>query len=90
MIKGKWNDDGIDVDKINDGYEDADADKDDNEEDDDDNLKTQQTPKEEAQVPLAVPPFAVHSLELGFSWLKLPFNDPMMMMRGVILVKGHL
>ena len=29
------------------------------------NLKTQQTPKEEAQVPLAVPPAASHSLELG-------------------------
>ena len=28
-------------------------------------LKTQQTPKEEAQVPLAVPPAASHSLELG-------------------------
>ena len=28
-------------------------------------LKTQQTPKEEAQVPLAVPPADSHSLELG-------------------------
>ena len=28
-------------------------------------LKTQQTPKEEAQVPLAVPPAASHSLELN-------------------------
>ena len=28
------------------------------------NLKTQQTPNEEAQDPLAVPPLAVHSLEL--------------------------
>ena len=28
------------------------------------NLKTQQTPKDEAQEPLAVPPLAEHSLEL--------------------------
>ena len=33
-------------------------------------LKTQQTPKEEAQVPLAVPPAASHSLELGFGVVK--------------------
>ena len=32
---------------------------------DKENLKTQQTPKDEAQVPLAVPPAASHSLELG-------------------------
>ena len=28
-------------------------------------LKTQQTPKVDAQVPLAVPPFRLHSLALG-------------------------
>ena len=33
-------------------------------------LKTQQTPKEEAQVPLAVPPAASHSLELGVGVVK--------------------
>ena len=37
----------------------------DNHDDFDEDLKTQQTPKEEAQVPLAVPPAASHSLELG-------------------------
>ena len=37
----------------------------DNHEEYDEDLKTQQTPKEEAQVPLAVPPAASHSLELG-------------------------
>ena len=34
-------------------------------------LKTQQTPKEEAQVPLAVPPAASHSLELGRETVQL-------------------
>ena len=33
-------------------------------------LKTQQTPKEEAQVPLAVPPSASHSLELRVGVVK--------------------
>ena len=38
------------------------------------NLKTQQTPNEEAQDPLAVPPLAVHSLELEMgSAIKLHF-----------------
>ena len=45
----------------------------------DDNLKTQQTPNEEAHVPLAVPPLAVHSLKLNYMllyiFLKLNFQN---------------
>ena len=48
----------------NDHHDNDDGETDDEGEDGDD-LKTQQTPKEEAQVPLAVPPADSHSLELG-------------------------
>ena len=40
-------------------------------------LKTQQTPKEEAQVPLAVPPAASHSLALQHCQLCITVNMKM-------------